>query len=290
MVPSDADLAVFEQHRTHLLSHAYRMLGDMGHAEDIVQDSWIRWSGRQADVRNPRAFLLQTVTRLCLNELSSARARLEEARQDRLPEPVSSSHTGLNGFDRLEDVSMAFLVVLQRLTPAERAVLLLREIFDFEFDEIAAQVDRTPAACRKLLERARRHVAEERRLFRASRDEHARLLEAFHAAAAAGDLERIVSLLSADAVLVTDGGPAGRRVGPIGNLRKPLVGGRRIATFIARTSGTVALTVDVRHVNGRPALVFLHAGAIFGALQIAASDGRIQRLYFHADLDRLGRV
>src|SRR5207237_6499737 len=134
---------------------------------------------------SPKAELVKVGTRLCLNELGSARARREESRPDRLPEPITLDERGVGRVEVLDQISMAFLVVLQRLTPAERAVLLLRDVFEFDYSEIAALVDRTEAACRKLLERARDNVAKEKRLFAASPEAHRRLLTAFHQAASA---------------------------------------------------------------------------------------------------------
>jgi RNA polymerase sigma-70 factor (ECF subfamily) len=128
------DLEIFESHRALLVAHAYRMLGDLARAEDIVQDAWLRWDGRQASVESPRAYLVTLVTRLCLNELDSARMRREESRSDRLPEPIDLRAGGMDRLEVLEHVSMAFLVVLQRLTPSERAVLLLRDVFGFGYD------------------------------------------------------------------------------------------------------------------------------------------------------------
>src|SRR5262245_2214983 len=172
------DLAVFESHRPALVALAYRMLGDIGRAQDMVQEAWLRWHDRSQEVEVPKAFLVTVVTRLCLNELDSARARREESRSNRLAEPVDLEQGALGRLEAQEQVSMAFLVVLERLTAAERAVLLLHDVFDFPHDQIAGLVDRSPAACRKLLERAREHVAAGRRMITASREEHARLLEA----------------------------------------------------------------------------------------------------------------
>src|SRR5262249_41190665 len=190
------DLAVFDSHRSALLALAYRMLGDVGRAQDMVQEAWLRWNGRKADVESPKAFLVTVVTRLCLNELDSARARREESRSDRLPEPVDLEAGGMSRVDELEGLSMAILVVLERLNPAERAVLLLHEVFDFSHEEIAKLVSRTPAACRKLLERARQRVHSGRRLIAASREEHQRLLNAFQRAASAGDVNALTELLA----------------------------------------------------------------------------------------------
>jgi RNA polymerase sigma-70 factor (ECF subfamily) len=282
-----ADLDVFEAHRPLLVAHAYRMLGDLGRAEDMVQDAWLRWSGRHVHVESPRAYLVTLVTRLCINELDSARARREQSRSDRLPEPVDLDEGGIGRVDMSDRISMAFLVVLQRLTPAERAVLLLRDVFDFDYKDIAALVDKTEPACRKLLERARQHVTEEKRFVAASADEHRRLLAAFTGAASDGNLEALVDMLADDAVMVTDGGPDGRRAAGIRNLQAPLAGAKRIAAFVAATARSMDLESEVHELNGQPALVFYHENAPFAALLLAIANGRIHRVFFHADLERL---
>jgi RNA polymerase sigma-70 factor (ECF subfamily) len=284
------DLAVFESHRPALLGLAYRMLGDVGRAQDTVQEAWLRWHQRDVDVDSPRAFLVTVVTRLCLNELASARARREESRSDRLPEPVDLEEGGMGQLARLEELSMAILVVLERLAPAERAALLLHDVFDFTHDEIAELVSRTPTACRKLLERARRKIAEGRRLVSASREQHQQLLDAFYRAASAGDVAGLVDLLAADAVLITDGGPEGRIFEGVRNLRRPLEGAQQIAAFVLATARRAALEVQPRELNGQPALVFYSDDRPFAALLLAVAEGRIKRVFFHADANRLGHV
>lgn len=283
------DLAVFESHRALLVAHAYRMLGDLGRAEDMVQEAWLRWDGRRQDeeVANPRAYLVTLVTRLCFNDLDSATTRREECRSDRLPEPVDLDEGGIGRVELLDQVSMAFLVVLQRLTPAERAVLLLRDVFEFDYKEIAALVGKREPACRKLLERARQNVAAEKRLFSASKEVHRRLLTAFTQAAAEGDLKALVAMLAEDAEMVTDGGPGGRRVGSIRNLREPLQGPLRIASFVIATARSSDLQTEVHELNGQPALVFYDEHGPFAALLLAVADDRIHRVFFHADLKRL---
>ena len=154
MPPRDAeDLQTFEALRPDLIALSYRMLGDAGSAQDFVQEAWLRWHARTAEVVSPRAFLIAIVTRLCLNELASLRARGERSTGMRLPEPVDLRSVGIGPVDALESISMAFMVVLERLTPAERAVLLLHDVFDLPHEEIAPLVSRTPESCRKLLER-----------------------------------------------------------------------------------------------------------------------------------------
>ena len=284
---SKGDLEAFESHRAALLGLAYRMLGDLGRAQDVVQDAWLRWQERGVAVESPKAFLVTIVTRLCLNELGSARARREEARHDRLPEPVDLDEGGLARLEELEQLSMAIMVVLERLKPAERAVLLLHEVFDFRHEDIARLVSRSPAVCRKLLERARQRVSEGRRLITASRDEHQRLLDAFLRAASAGDAAALGELLAADAVLITNGGPEGRVFKGVRNLRRPLVGARQVAAFVTATSRRAELEVERRELNGRPALVFHREGRPFAALLIAVAEGRIQQVFFQADPARL---
>jgi RNA polymerase sigma-70 factor, ECF subfamily len=284
------DLAAFESHRPAMIALAYRMLGDVGRAQDIVQDAWLRWHHREVEVDSPKAFLVTIVTRLCLNELDSARARREESRSDRLPEPVDLEEGGMARLEELEQLSMAILVALERLTPAERAVLLLHDVFDFPHEEIAALVSRRPAACRKLLERARQKVSAGRRLITASREEHQRLLDAFVQAATAGDVAALADLLAADAVLITDGGPEGREFRGVRNLRRPLEGAGRIAAFVAATSRAAGLDVERRELNGQPALVLYREGRPFAAILLAVADGRVQRVFFHADLRRLRYV
>src|SRR5262249_26103736 len=156
---------------------------------------------------------VKIVSRLCLNELDSAHARHEESRADRLPEPVDLDGAGIAGVELLDQVSMAFLVVLQRLTPAERAVLLLHEVFDLDHAEIATLLKRSEAACRQLLARARENVATERRVLETSPEEHRRLLRAFVRASATGEVEPLFAVLADDATLVVDTGPEGRRLG-----------------------------------------------------------------------------
>jgi RNA polymerase sigma-70 factor (ECF subfamily) len=286
--PPDPLLAAFESSRSDLLSLAYRMLGDMGRAEDIVQEAWLRWSGRAEDPASPRAYLVTIVTRLCLNELDSARARREESRADRLPEPIAIDDTSLERVEELEEVSMALLVVLQRLKPAERAVLLLHDVFDFDHEAIAALVGKSSPACRKLLERARQSVADERRTMAASPAEHGRLLRAFLAAASAGDVRGLLDLLADDAVMISDGGPDGVTTGGFRNLARPLHGSMRIAAFVATaTRRNAGLRAEERQLNGRPAIVFFRGDEAFAALLIAVSDARIQRVFFHADASRL---
>ena len=282
-----SDLEIFEAQRAQLLALGYRMLGDVARAEDMVQEAWLRWQRRRQEADSPRAYLVTLMTRLCLNELDSARMRREESRSDRLPEPVALDDSALGRVEALEQVSMAFLVVLQRLTPAERAVLLLHDVFDFAHAEIARLVGKSEAACRKLLERAREHVAAEKRLFAASRQMHEELLGAFVQAASAGDVDSLVSLLADDAVMITDGGATGRRGRGLRNLQKPLQGAANIAAFVVAATRDTPSQLELHELNGQPALVLYDAGTPSAALLLGVAQGRIHRVFFHADLARL---
>jgi RNA polymerase sigma-70 factor (ECF subfamily) len=265
------------------------MLGDMARAEDLVQEAWLRWQGRSVAVEAPKAFLVKIVTRLCLNELDSARARKEESRGDRLPEPVALEDHGIGRVEMEDQISMAFLVMLQRLTPAERAVLLLHDVFDLNHAEIASLIQKSEAACRQLLSRARENVAEERRALQAPRDEHRRLLQAFIAAQSSGDFDSLLSLLADDATLIVDAGIHGRRVGRIRNVGRPVIGGRRIAAFLAAVArqNTSRSTVHECNLNGEPAIVFLQNGRPSAAVLISVAEGRIHHVFVHADEQRL---
>ncbi len=286
------DVETFERYRPELLSLAYRMLGDLGRAEDAVQEAWVRWQRRDEEVDAPRAYLAKVVTRLCLNELESARARREENRGDRLPEPVPLDAGSLGGLESMDRISMAFLVLLQRLTPAERAVLLLHDVFDFSHAEIAQLVGKSEAACRQLLRRARDSAAAERRYLETSREEHRRLLRAFLDASRRGDVGRLVDLLAADALLVADGGPAGVRYGRVRNLPRPLSGATKIAAFVAALARQAPADV-VRlecELNGQPAVVSVRGGRPVAAVLLSVAEGRIHRIFVQADPDRLRHV
>ena len=290
---TDGRLQVFAQQRSYLVALAYRMLGDLGRAEDMVQEAWLRWQGAaEVEVESPRAYLVTIVTRLCLHELDSARSRKEESRSDRLPEPVDIEASGLGSVERIECVSMAFGVVLQRLSATERAVLLLHDVFDLEHEEIARMLEKSAPACRKLLERARRHVRDARRMLETSPDEHRRLLQAFVGAVMVGDTKQLVSLLTDDAVIVSDGGAGGRAIAGFRNLKKPLAGAAHVAAFVvaATQRGAPILQWEERELNGQPAVVFYEGDQPSAALLLGVADGKIQRVFFHADMRRLGHL
>jgi len=283
------DAKLFEMHRPALMTLAYRMLGDVGRAEDVVQDAWLRWQERGVEVDAPKPYLVKVVTRLCLNELDSARARREESRSDRLPEPLDLKEGGIRQVDVLDQVSMAFVVALQRLTHAERAALLLHDVFDFDHGEIAALLGKSEPACRQLLRRARGNVATARRVLTATPEEHRRLLRAFLQAVSAGKVDELVKLLADDAVMIADGGPAGVRFAGVRNLPKPLHGAKKIAVFLTAVArkGEASLERHERDLNGQPAIVTLREGRVISALLLSVADGKIQHVFIQADPARL---
>ncbi len=284
---------VFQTHRSELLALAYRMLGDMARAEDMVQEAWVRWQVRQVDVEAPKAFLLTTVTRLCLDELGSARARREESRSDRLPEPVDLDESGIGRAEMLDQISMAFLVVLQRLTPAERAVLLLHDVFDMSHAEIAAILGKNDAACRQLLSRARENVATEKRVFKTSPEEHRRLLTAFVGAIMGGEQERLLEMLAEDAVLIADAGPSGGRYGRLRYIGRPVVGRMKIAALMKAFANQKVFPppeFQERTLNGEPAVVGFRGGRAFGAILISIADGKVRHVFLQTDPERLKHI
>ena len=286
------DAQIFQSHRPELLALAYRMLGELGRAEDVVQEAWVRWQGHATEVESSKAFLIKVVTRLCLNELASARVRREESRPDRLPEPITLDDAGIGRVELLDQISMAFLVVLQRLSPAERAVFLLHDVFDFSHGEIAELLGKSDAACRQLLSRAKQNVAAERRRLSPSGEEHRRLLQAFLKAASAGDVDDLKRLLADDAVMIADGGPAGVRIKGVRNLPRPLVGADKVAAFVAAFGRRPAAPLETREceLNGLPAIVALSDGRPVVAILLAIAEGRIRRVFMQADPKRLTHI
>lgn len=286
----NSDLQVFERERPKLLALAYRMLGEMSKAEDIVQDAWLRWQRRrQLEVQTPQAYLVKIVTRLCLNELDTARARREEARGDRLPEPIALKDAGLVQVEALDRISMALVVLLQRLTPLERAVLLLHEVFDLAHVEIAELVGRSEDACRQLLKRARAHVSSQRRSFEVSRAVQERLLAAFMRAASRGDIEGLSALLADDVVLIADAGPEGGTFGRARNLPGPLAGACKVAAFVAAITpqGSSGLTAESCELNGQPSALVRRGGAPLAAIMISVVNGKIASVFVQADRVKL---
>ena len=260
----------FERHRPALLGIAYRMLGSSAEAEDAVQDTWLRCrSAESAAILDARAWLSTTVVRLCIDRLTSARARRETYPGVWLPEPVLTT-TPLD----LESIQLGFLVLLERLDPKERAVLLLYQVFDYSHAEIGKMLDISEAASRQTLHRAKEHVAQNRPRFAATRESHGRLLSAFLAAVSRGDLEAISSVVAEDVVLYGDHGAKGRGV-----ILRPILGRANVARFFAsqtaRMPASHGLEIEVADVNAWPALIGRSSGAVAFVLNIETQDEHI---------------
>jgi RNA polymerase sigma-70 factor (TIGR02957 family) len=268
-----------------MLSIAYRMVGSFSEAEDIVQEAFIRLH-QEGDVDSPRAWLSTVVTRLSIDHLRSARVRRERYPGTWLPEPVLADPAP-DAAIRTESLSMAVLVLLERLTPVERAVFVLREAFDYGYDEIAEIVDKSPANVRQLAVRARRHVDEERPRFEPSREQRDELVRRFIAALQEGETAPLVEMLATDAAFYGDGGGKAASVGP-------LHGRERIAPVLAgfgRVGARRGVTVRQADINGQPGVLGFEAdGTLVAAWSIVVSDGAIQTIHGVTNPDKLAHI
>ena len=281
--PHDSD--PLAPHRGRLLGLAYRMLGSRSDAEDVVQDAYLRFAGAEG-VQNAEAFLVTVVTRLCLDRLKSARAQREVYVGPWLPEPVFDAE-GLSADTATEladDLSFALLLALDRLSPLERAAFLLHDVFDTPFSEIAAMLDRTEASCRQLASRARRAVRDDRPAPAKTPDNHARLLQAFGEAVASGNVARLVELLRADAVALTDGG--GRKTAA----RNPIVGADKIARFfigLAAKNAGHDIRIEPAMINGAFGALLYLDGELDHTMSMAISGEKIAAIYIVRNPDKL---
>jgi RNA polymerase sigma-70 factor (TIGR02957 family) len=282
----------FEEHRGLLFSVAYRMLGTVADAEDVVQDAWLRWSaGDRESVEDPKAYLVRVVTNTAIDRLRSARTRRESYVGAWLPEPLLTTPDVAEDVELAESVSLAVLVVLETLSPLERAVFVLREVFGFSHAEVAATLDRTEASVRQVAHRARRHVDEGRPRFTADRAEQRRVTEEFLSATLGGDIDRLLEVLAPDVVLVSDGG--GKRQANL----KPVEGALRVARFVAsmrrRPYDGVEIgdmKIEIADVNGVPGIIVRGAGEVLTTISATISDGRIHALHLVANPDKLHNV
>ena len=274
----------FEEHRRHLFGVAYRMLGSVTEAEDVVQDTWLRWRAAADAVRSPRSYLTTVATRLAIDRLRSAQRRREEYVGPWLPEPLVTDDDPATTAELAESLSVAFLLVLERLNPVERAVLLLHDVFGYDYDEVAEIVDRTPTNCRQIASRARGHLTGERPVRpRPAQEDEQRLAFAFAAAAGSGDLAALEGLLAEDVVLWSDGGPARRAA------RRPVVGRDRVTRLLGNLSHRLpaAEAVDFVHLNGAPALVLGTAAGPEMTVAMDIGDGVITALHLVINPDKL---
>lgn len=273
--------------RPRLLGIAYGMLGELTEAEDVVQEAWLRWekAGRNA-IRNPEAFLVTVTTRLALDHLRSARARREVYVGPWLPEPlVTDPETPETRAIEAERLNLALLGALERLNPIERAVLVLRDVFDLEYTEIADAVEKTPANVRQIARRARDHAGDRSRARSVGEEERERLATAFLAAAVSGDIDRIRDLLAADAVMYSDGG------GVVTAARKPIYGADKIARFLVGVQRKPAYPADAVFtrvlVNGDPGVrMDSAADGFLSIVAIEVADDAVQCIRFFTNPER----
>lgn len=283
-------LETFNRHRALLSSIAYRMLGSWADAEDAVQETFVRWQGAAGEtIASSRAFLVTIVSRLCINQLQSARARREEYAGQWLPEPILTGPAeGLDAAFRVdESLSTAFLVLLERLSPAERAVFLLREVFDHEYDEIATIIGQSATTCRQILRRARTHVTAGRPRFAASLQERRVLAQEFLDASRSGDLRSLLRLLAADVAFYADGG------GKAPAIPNPVHGAERVARLVITAQQKfVPERVESRvlPINGVPGVVTYADGRPFSAVSFDFVRDRIAAIYLVTNPDKLDHL
>jgi RNA polymerase sigma-70 factor (ECF subfamily) len=266
--------AAFDELRPRLVGVAYGLLGSLAEAEDVVQEAWIRLQGSDlAAIRDLGGWLVTTTSRIALDVLRSARARRETYVGPWLPEPVETAPDPADTLGLADTVSWAMLVVLETLSPAERAAFVLHDVFGLSFFDVGEALGRAPAACRKLASRAREHVEARQPRFDVDPAAHREVVTAFGRAATSGDLQGLLGLLAPDAVLTSDGG------GVVRALSRPVCGARSIATFLAGLgTDRLGLTVRPSAVNGSPALLLFEDGRLTTVLALGVRDGRISTI------------
>ncbi|MEU5791310.1 RNA polymerase sigma-70 factor [Micromonospora purpureochromogenes] len=283
------DLATeaFLAHRNLLFTVAYEMLGSAADAEDVLQETWLRWAGVDLGVvRDQRAYLVRVTTRQALARLRTLGRRKESYVGPWLPEPLLTTPDVAEDVELADSVSMAMLLVLETLTPTERAVFVLREVFDVGYDEIAEAVDKSQAAVRQIAHRARAHVAARRPRGVVSAAETRDALDAFRRAAETGDLQGLLDILAPDVVLLGDGGGVKQAV------PRPIVGADKVARLLVAGLGRLPDTASLRpaQVNGYPALIFWQAGEIDSVVAVRIDDGLITGLYAVRNPEKLSHM
>ncbi|MGC2998634.1 RNA polymerase sigma-70 factor [Streptomyces sp. G35A] len=282
----DSATEAFAAHRNLLFTVAYEMLGSATDAEEVLQETWLRWAGVDLDtVRDQRAFLVRITTRQALIRLRTLRRRKESYVGPWLPEPLLTAPDVAEDVELADSVSMAMLLVLETLGPTERAVFVLREVFDLEYGEIAEAVDKSPAAVRRIARRARAHVAARRPRGVVSPAEARNALDAFQRAVETGDLQRLLDILAPDVVLLGDGG------GVVQAVLSPVVGAGEVAPLVAGPARFgAAASLQSAQVNGHPALVLRLNGEIDTVMAVRIDDGLITGLYAVRNPEKLSRA
>ena len=274
----------FVSHRGLLFTVAYEMLGSAADAEDVVQETWLRWANvDQAGVHDPRAYLVRMVTRRALNRLRTVSRQREDYIGEWLPEPLLTSPDVAEDAELAVNVSIAMLTVLETLGPAERAVFVLHEVFETPYDEIALVVDKTPAAVRQIANRARAHVAARRPRMQVDQAQQEATLEKFMAAVTSGDVQGLVEVLAPEVVLIADGG------GLVRAARRPLVGAETVLAFLARVADLSGLVATIARFNGTPGVRFDVGGEVT-AVSLVIEHHLITRIYAIRNPNKLGRL
>ena len=275
----------FARHRSLLFTVAYEMLGSAADAEDVVQETWLRWADvDHAVVLDPRAYMVRIVTRQSLNRLRSVARRREDYIGEWLPEPLLTSPDVAADVELAESVSIAMLTVLETLGPAERAVFVLREVFDIPYEEIADAVGKSPAAVRQIAHRARDHVAARRPRVPVSTTEQQEAVDRFIAAVRGGDLQSLLDVLAPDVVIVADGG------GFVAAARRPIQGAEQVAGLLIRGLRSVDFEATAVWLNGSPAIQVDIAGQVDTAVSLTVENGRITRIYAIRNPHKLARL
>ncbi len=285
--PSEPATAVFVEHRSLLFTVAYELLGSAADAEDVVQETWLRWTAvEHAQVREPRAYLVRITTRQALNRLRTLARRKESYVGPWLPEPLLTSRDVAEDVELADSVSTAMLLVLETLTPTERAVFVLREVFGTEYDEIAAAVGKSPAAVRQIAHRAREHVAARRPRETVTPAQNREVMDSFQRAISTGDLQALFDVLAPDVVLLSDGG--GVRKAAL----RPIFGAQKVLRWLVGVAGKEEgpIEVEAAELNGGPALLFRRAGELDSIGTIRVAGGRIAELYLVRNPEKLARL
>lgn len=289
----NSDTQTFAHHRNMLFAIAYRILGSAADAEDVVQDAWLKWSATERTlVADPKAYLARIVSNLALEQLRSTRRQRETYVGPWLPEPILTSADTADDVDAAESVSMAMLVVLETLSPLERAVFVLKEVFDFSYSEIADAVERSESAVRQAGHRARSHVQARRPRFARDRIKERDVTRRFVAAATGGDINELMELLAPDVTLWTDGG------GKVRQALRPITGKAKVAAWLAGVTQRPYegveisdMAVQLVDINGAPGVVFTGAGRVIATLTAGLdAEGRIIAIYNVANPDKLHAV
>ncbi|MFG3013975.1 RNA polymerase sigma-70 factor [Streptomyces cinerochromogenes] len=284
---TDAATDAFIVHRNLLFTVAYEMLGSAADAEDILQETWLRWSRTDVDtVRDQRAYLVRITTRQSLNRLRTMTRRKEDYVGPWLPEPLLTAPDVAEDVELAESVSMALMLVLETLSPTERAVFVLREVFDVGYDDIAAAVDKSAAAVRQIAHRARRHIDARRPRSVVSVSESRAVLESFRRALESRDLQGLLDVLAPDIVVLNDGGGIKHAA------LRPVVGAEKVLRFLAGGLGKTdaVIAVDPTMVNGSPGLLFRLDGEIDGIMAACVRNCRITSLYYVRNPQKLTRI